>query len=126
MRNKQQRRNRQRKEQECAFLAEIVVSDIPDLTEDELLDQAIDHYNDREPDSREPVDRDSDSATLERLAVNYARHMLCPGYDAVYRRPVRWIRHDKLGAIAKKTALAQIAMKWPHLEPECRRQLDSR
>lgn len=81
------------------------------------------HWNEhrREP-HQNPVTSETDIQTLERLAVNFARHGLCNGYDASYYRPEKNLTHRERKEAAVKMALRQIAMQWPQLNDECLRQ----
>ena len=123
MSKRDRRLDRQRKEQERQLHVETVQIELPDIPFERLLESAIWHYNnDIRQEHQQPVDQSTDAETLDRLCVNYARHILCPGYDASYRHTLYRLSRDEAKKIARKTALAQIALKWPSLENECRRQ----
>ena len=113
----------QRKLQERQLHAECVLTDLPHYTYKELIELGIEHWNElRRKPHQDPVSEDTDIQTLQRLAVNYARHWLCPGYDASYRRPKMSLAFRERKEIAVKMALRQIALQWPMLQDECLRQ----
>lgn len=81
------------------------------------------HYNRRASDKR-PADLSSAPHFLERITVNYLRHV-CSNYDA-HRDFLRSITdadtRRQAGAIIKGRQLAEIARKYPQLAAEARRQ----
>lgn len=107
--------------------AECVQSELPEISYDQLIERGIQHWNDdiRQP-NQDPVTLETDISTLERLAVNYARHFLCSGYDASYHRPLRDLSFRERKRIAVKAALRQISFHWPDLREECLRQENER
>src|SRR4051794_33188546 len=124
MSNRNRRLNRQREEQERRLHAETVFTELPGIPFEELLDETIWLHNEGKGRAAwGRVERDTDRDTLERLCVNHARHLLCGGYDASYHRTLYRLPPPEAGKAAKKMALALIAMKWPELAEECRRQL---
>lgn len=109
--------------QERELHAECVLTELPSITYEELIEQGIDHWNeDRRQPHQDPISRQTDIHTLQRLAVNFARHWCLLGYDASYRRPKKILTLDERKEIAVKMALRQIAMHWPELQDECLRQ----
>lgn len=67
--------------QQAAALCEEIeaeVIDIPIMDYQELIRRACDHYNARRDIDRPALNPQSDTETLERIAVNYLRHELSP------------------------------------------------
>jgi hypothetical protein len=123
MSNRNRKRDLQRKLQERELHGECVLSDLPQISYEQLLESGMQHWNeDRRQPHQDHVSWETDIQTLERLAVNYARHWLCPGYDASYRRPEKNLSHRERKEVAVKMALRQIALHWPQLQDECLRQ----
>jgi hypothetical protein len=123
MSKRNRKRDLERKQQERLLHAECVQTEFPKITYEELIERGIEHWNAdlREP-QQHPVTLDTDINTLERLAVNYARHILSLGYDASYRRPLKSLSYRERKEAAVKQALRQIAIQWPQLTAECLRQ----
>lgn len=123
MSKRNRKRDLQRKQQERLLHAECVQTEFPKITYEQLIEKGIQHWNEdiRQP-HQDPVTLETDIFTLERLAVNYARHFLCHGYDASYRRPLKNLSYRERKEVAVKMALRQIAMQWPELGDECLRQ----
>lgn len=123
MSKRNRKRDLQRKQQERELFAECVLTNLPSITYEQLMECGMEHWNENHPEPEyEPVTWETDVQTLERLAVNYARHQLCPGYDASYHRPEQNLSYRERKEVAVKTALRQIAMHWPQLNDECLRQ----
>jgi hypothetical protein len=110
-----------------AFIDSLAIH-LPSLSAEQLKRAAIDHYNLRgsglsvtRAESWRPASDHSDAAFLNRICVNFLRHV-CTPYEA------------HLGAIAgatgvhegypriKKKVLEAIALSFPWLEAECRLQ----
>lgn len=104
----------------AARLVDVSVAEIP---LQRAIARAQRHYNQRNPDKR-PADLVSDPNFLERITVNYLRHV-CSHYDAC-RDFLRGIAdpatRTQAGAIIKGRQLADIARKYPVLADEARRQ----
>ncbi len=113
--------------QERELHGEGVLTSLPQISYQQLLEQGMEQWNeDRRAPHQEPVTWDTDIQALERMVVNYARHWLCPGYDASYRRPLAHLTYRERKEVAVKMALRQIAMQWPQLSDECLRQEEMR
>ena len=126
MSNKKRRRDRQTKDLERQFHADYVYTELPNISLLDLMDAAIDYYNDRNPQNQDLVDYYTDIDIIYRLCVNYARHVLLPGYDASYDRPLKHLSYDERKDIAFKAASSKIAMKWPDLAGVCEQQVRKR
>lgn len=113
------RRDRKVMERERQLHAESVYSTLPDITENALIDGAIRHYNDRKSADQPEADRDSDPDAILRWQVNYARHVLLPGYEASFRRRLTNMSIDDAYKTARRAALTQIKLKWPNLANAC-------
>ncbi len=123
MSKRNRKRDLQRKQQEMELHGECVLTDFPPITYEQLIEWGMQHWNeDRRQPHQDSVTWETDIQTLERLAVNYARHWLCTGYDASYRRPEKNLTHRERKEVAVKMALRQIAMHWPQLNDERLRQ----
>lgn len=111
-------------------LLEVKVAHIPD---EELLRRSIDHYNARGPRRRHgefddrwcPADASSDSAFLQRIQVNYARHVLTKYDNTLEQLARRTGVTDAITAVRRKVYNA-IGLTWPDLARECERQLSDR
>lgn len=113
--------------QERELHGECVLTNLPEISYERLLEEGMQHWNeDRREPHQDPVSWDTDLRTLERLAVNYARHWLCSGYDASYRRPQKHLTYRERKEVAVRMSLRQIAMQWPQLSDECLRQEEIR
>lgn len=97
--------------------------EIPDWPLSRVLRKAIQHYNRRNPD-KSPATMQSDPEFLKRLAVNWLRHM-GSNYDS-HRDSISSLAQPAdrktAGSIVKGRILAQIAIKYPQLADEARRQ----
>lgn len=123
MSNRNRKRDLRRKQQERELHAEWVQFQFPEISYEQLIESGMNHWNeDRRLPHQDPVTRETDILTLERLAVNYARHWLCLGYEASYRRPMGSLSYREREEIAVRMALRQIALHWPQLRDECLRQ----
>ena len=128
MSNKKRSRQKQWKLAELQLHAECVSAELPNLTYDEMLIAGVEHRNvySQHDEQDHMASESSDKETLERLAVNYARHCLRSGYDSSYFRPLRNLSHREAKEVAVKAALSQIGLRWPELMGECIRQRDER
>lgn len=106
----------------AARLVDVSVAEMPLRR---AIARAQRHYNQRNPEKR-PADLVSDPHFLERITVNYLRHV-CSHYDAT-RDFLRGIAdpatRNQAGAIIKGRQLADIARKYPVLADEARRQAE--
>jgi hypothetical protein len=118
MAQEEKEHDQQRKEEAVRSSRAFLFAEFPDMTEEELREKAIVHWEIRN--GRE-VDPDSDDEFFERIAVNYVRHELL-GYDAGQRRHGLRVGKAQSDAIMKEVALTQIAAKYPWLAAECERQ----
>lgn len=88
-----------------------------------VLRKAIAHYNQRNPD-KQPATTDSDARFLQRICVNWLRH-IGSNYDA-HRNAIRKLSNpsdrDAVGSIIKGRVLKEIAVAYPVLADEARRQ----
>lgn len=108
--------------------------DFPDLTKDELIKEACDHYNSqcfvpdhviykRDMNGRgfKEATPQSDENFLSRITVNYLRHMHSGYDDCLYETRGR-VGKDEAAIHIKNLVLDSIAEKFPWLSQECRRQ----
>lgn len=103
---------------------ESVVIEVPELDDEELLREAIAHYNAGNPGDL-GASTGSNRAFLDRITVNYLRHMLTR-----YEEELEAIG----GRVGAKDAYLEISAKvfdaisdvYPYLGSECRRQMDRR
>lgn len=104
-------------------LANRVTVEVPQMSTSQLFRRSIAHYNRRNP-GRRPADLDSDPEFLCRVAVNFLRHQHS-SYDST-RNFLRGVAtaEDRafVGAIIKGRVLRQIALTYPMLRPEAKRQ----
>lgn len=88
-----------------------------------VLRKAIAHYNMLYPD-KQPASVSSDARFLQRICVNWLRHV-GSNYDA-HRNAIRKLSNsrdrDAVGAIIKGRVLKEIAVAYPVLADEARRQ----
>ena len=95
---------------------------VPLFAMDELTRRAVEHYGWRHPDETVSVwNLNEDSAFLNRLRVNYLRHV-CTGYD-------RWLQElqGKIGKanavdVLREVMFDAISDQYPDLAAECDRQ----
>jgi hypothetical protein len=73
----------------------------------------------------EPAQRTSDPSFLERITVNYARHNLTR-YDTLIDRLYRKVGKQEAYRLLKRRTLEGIAIRYPSLAEECRRQMNPR
>lgn len=95
------------------------------LSQEALLDAAIESYNDWNCERGSRASRDDDRAFLERICVNSIRHELTR-YDAALRSTRRKVGRSEANAEIRERVLDAIADAYPHLADECRRQIDGR
>lgn len=112
--------------------ARTIIIRVVRLSEAEVLERAIDHYNfnrrGRHYDDygyQSPADQDSDRNFLERITVNYIRHNLT-SYDSKLFAQRGRIGGDEAVPIIRRRVFAEIACAYQHLEEECYRQMLSR
>lgn len=113
-------------EARAATLASVssVEIDVPALAPDQLGREAIAHYNALWADRGRPekeAREDSNQEFLERIQVNYLRHMLT-NYENILARQRRRIGAAQARALAKSRILEAIAKAYPALLDECNRQ----
>jgi hypothetical protein len=96
---------------------------LPDCTIEELRDRGREHryylklqYDDG---------RDADIDTLNRWAVNYARHILTE-YEQQLMEIAGKIGADEARMLIRERIYEAIADQWPELFDECMRQLELR
>lgn len=103
--------------------AKVVDVSVANLPLSRAIASAQKHFNRRNTNGR-PATLDSDPHFLERITVNYLRHV-CSNYDA-HRDFLQRIDDPKVraraGAIIKGRQLAEIARCYPELAAEARRQ----
>jgi hypothetical protein len=111
---------------------EEMVVKIPCIDEEELIQRACDHYNDRKLTlliergfEYTPAVPSSDPSFLHRITVNYIRHELSP-YDRKLAA-----RYGKVGVrihcyLISRKIFEAIADTYPWLADECEQQLRSR
>lgn len=110
--------------------AKAMVIRVRRLPEDEVLEDAIEHFNRRrrrrgwDDDYWEftPADKDSDPRFLERITVNYIRHNLT-SYDSKLFAQRGRIGGDEAVPIIRRRVFEEIACAYPHLADECDRQM---
>lgn len=122
MGKKDKQHTESRKQAELQSRTEFLFTNLPDMTQEQLREDAVFHYesfHDKE------VDPDSQDCFYEQIAVNYARHELL-GYDAALRNRPSHLSKRNADRVALKTALAMIAAKYPWLAEECNRQSKGR
>lgn len=111
------------KRRDCIGLVESIEIQIAD--EPNLLGNAISSYNTYRASVSDGLfkiaSKRSDPLFLERISVNYARHHLT-GYDSQIELLYRKVGKQEAYLLLKKRTLAAIALKYPHLADECRRQ----
>ena len=105
------------------------------LSDAEVLEDAIDHFNRRRGRRRfyddddfyelQPADKDSDKSFLERITVNYIRHNLT-SYDSKLLAQRGRIGGGDAVPIIRRRVFEEIAIAYPHLSDECDRQMISR
>ncbi len=101
--------------------AESVEFDIPALEMEDLISRACAHYNSRHRDQWMMATPKSDPEFLERIAVNYLRHV-CTDYDWELRE-LRWrVGNDLACDTVRTRVLCAIAEAYPLLADECFRQ----
>jgi hypothetical protein len=95
-----------------------------DMSEEELIDAACDHYNNRRKDEGggRMAFRDSPRDFLDRIMVNYLRHDKESGYDDnldnIFGRTGARDGRRRI----KRMVLVAIAARYPRLAAECARQ----
>lgn len=100
---------------------------------EQLLEDAIDHFNSRrrwrryEDDYSFPntADQNSDREFLQRIQVNYIRHELT-SYDSKLLAQRGRIGGNDAVPIIRRRVFFEISYAYPHLESECFRQMLSR
>lgn len=114
------------KEQKLLRIVETWVIDVE--VYNDVAQAAVDHYNEYNSwkEFFIPVDkRSSDKEFLDRITVNYLRHMLS-AYDEKLYELFGKVGKNKAYSILSRKVFEAIAMKYPHLEKECRRQLKAK
>jgi len=114
-------------------IARTMIIRVERLPDDEVLQDAIDHFNSRrrwrEWDDDYSIaslaDQDSDPQFLKRITVNYIRHELTFYDSKIFAQRGR-IGGDKAVPIIRRRIFEEIASAYPHLEDECDRQMLSR
>lgn len=121
-----------RREQLMAQVAEMLVT-VRRLAPDKLLQNAIRHYNKRKAEyaldcedfDYQLAGPDSDSAFLQRIQVNYARHQLSQ-YDHHLEETAGKTGVVQAVGLIREKVYAAISQAYPYLAEECRRQLAER
>ncbi len=117
--------------------ARTIIIRVRRLSDDELLEAAVEHFNfnrrghwrrcddDYIYDEFTPADKSSDSAFLDRITVNYVRHELT-SYDGKLRAQKGKIGGGDAVPIIRRRVFEEIICAYPKLEDECFRQMLSR
>jgi hypothetical protein len=103
-----------------AYLEEIEIT-VPELGRDSLIDQACKHYNAKNWDRDNCASSSSDPEFLDRICVNYLRHVLTE-YEARLNEISGQVGAAEAYCDIKEEALWAIADAYPFLAAECRRQ----
>jgi hypothetical protein len=107
---------------------------IREIPYDEVLEDAIDHYNRRGRGRRydydedyqwTPASKDSDELFLQRIAVNYVRHQLT-SYDHKLLAQKGKVGGSEAVPIIRRRVFEEIALAYPQLADECDRQMIAR
>ena len=99
---------------------------VPILTYNDLLKKAIEHYNERQNDIGNYIklaDKKSDKAFLQRIQVNYIRHMLT-SYDEELGKIFGKVGVQDAYKEIRNKLFKEISDAYPYLEKECDRQRD--
>jgi hypothetical protein len=94
---------------------------IPQLSKEELVRHACDHYNTARTDDNW-ASPDDDRAFLDRICVNYLRHR--PQYETELRKIAGKVACHDAYLNLKERVLDAIAEAYPWLSDECYRQID--
>jgi len=101
---------------------------LPEYSQNELIDLACKHYNERTPELA-PATPGSHRSFLKRICVNYLRHQ-CTNYDRglsdIFKNRTT-IGKKKIGlAVFQHTAaiFTAITLQYPWLKGECNRQFN--
>lgn len=121
-----------RKAEDLLALARSLPITVVRLPPDRLLRRAIAAYNqwhstlglERGYD-HDPASAASDASFLARITVNFVRHRLT-SYDRQLSGAAGKIGVRSAAAVIRSRVYAAIAEAYPHLESECRRQLEER
>lgn len=95
--------------------------DVPVFERKDLLKKSIDHFNDRNDIER--ASRNSDSAFLNRITVNFIRHILT-NYEDELEEIFGKVGVNKAYLEVKKKVYDAISVKYPYLKPECDEQYE--
>jgi len=97
--------------------------DLPPRTEDALVREACDHFNDHNPHTKFPADPGRSSAEfLERIQFNYVRHHFT-AWDRVYAAVVNGLLQGEARVLMLKRITAAVRTAYPWLVAECRRRI---
>lgn len=133
----QQAKKRSAKAKETAArqaktLAELVANIeviVPEMPFDELIQQTIEHYNERGTGNYlgkrdwNPIDEDTDTDYLNRQAVNYLRHEHTQYEEEIEALSGKVGKNDALLELRVRV-LEAIESTYPELYDECRRQIE--
>jgi hypothetical protein len=124
------RRVADRKRADLIARAEAMPVRVRQLGDDELLRQAIRHYNRRQEEwmesrwehpDRQPARPDSDPLFLRRIKVNFIRHQMT-SYDRALDSMAARVGVREASAVIRRKVYEAICSAYPGLAGECRRQ----
>ncbi|MEZ6048624.1 MAG: hypothetical protein R3C11_24215 [Planctomycetaceae bacterium] len=103
---------------------EPIKPNFPDITFDELLQEAIDDYNSSRNPNEVILSKDSAPETLHQVAVDYARSQYCFNYVVAYYRTLRNLEQGEAKRLTCNSLFSHIGRRWPELADECSRQAE--